>query len=153
MVVRLECGGSLLRSSRECWSRWRSQTPWIVGKTDCVFPFHSTRATRTAITLTGWLYLKWQVWADVSLHPCPISGFWCMVTQAIGKKKWTTHSKTQRNSALLQGRAFLLPSLPTPSPDAPAPTHGFCSNSFFCLFLSPLVLSLVWSGLDGQGPC
>lgn len=86
MVVRLECGGSLLRSSRECWSRWRSQTPWIVGKTDCVFPFHSTRATRTAITLTGWLYLKWQVWADVSLHPCPISGFWCMVTQAIGKK-------------------------------------------------------------------
>lgn len=114
-----------------CWTDWLG------------FPFHSALVTRTAIILTGWLNLKWQVWADVSLHPCPTLEFWC-----------TGHAPlpTQRNPALLEVRAFL------PYPPAhsqlwcPCPYTWFLFKSILLPILEPSGVVPAWGSLDRQGP-
>lgn len=152
MVVRLEYAGSLLRSSREYWSRWRSQTPWVVEKTDCVFPFHSIHVTWTAITLTGWLNLKWQVWADVSLHPCPTSGFWCMGScwEAVGKKTKSEPIPKPKETLLSyksepSSPISLLPAL-TPLPPHVVSAQMDSSAYAWALWCCPCVKWLRWAG-------
>lgn len=152
MVVRLECTASLLRSSREYWSRWRSQTPWVVEKTDCVFPFPSILTTWTAITLTGWLKIKWQVWADVSLHPCPHLRI--LVHGHIGywEKKKNNPFQNPKKPCSPTGQ-----SLPPPSPHSqpwcPCSYTWFLLKLILLFMLEPSGVVPAWSGLDGQHPC